>query len=163
MENSLERIKKAYLNPISWETVMERRKDAVTRQQGRYVKPSQFGGFSFSNARYPPSLQKLLLDCRGIPLAKKIKFKCSYNTQRSNQNASIRQNKKGKWVFKGSCFGCETLKDIAWNAIKNYFMDMKVFFLFDFMIILTLFIYEHTPYISSYIDFMDFLYSFYIF
>lgn len=140
VENSLERIKKAYLNPISWETVMERRKDAVTRQQGRYVKPSQCGGFSFSNAHYPPALQKLLLDCGGIPLAKKIKFKCAYNTQRTNQNATVIE-RKGKWIFKGSCFGCEKLKDIAWRAIADYFKTIKV---------ITLHIY---PFILSYINF----------
>jgi hypothetical protein len=137
VENSLERIKNAYLNPISWEKVMERRKDAVTRQQGRIVKSQECGGFSFSTAHYPPSLQKLLLDCGGIPLAKKIKFKCSYNTRRSNENTIIKQNKKGKWIFKGSCFGCETLKDIAWGAIKSYFSNIKVLFYIYFMDILT--------------------------
>jgi hypothetical protein len=43
---------------------------------------------------------------------------------------SIESGLCDSWIFKGSCFGYETLKNIAWNAVKDYFMNIKVSLLY---------------------------------
>jgi hypothetical protein len=125
VESSLGRIEKAFQNPKNLDEVMKKRQDALDRQRDRVVVSSPCPGFSFSTSHYPPALQELLLQCGGVLLPAKIQFYCSYSTQRTNENTLVRVF-KGKWKFKGSCFGCETLKDLAWNAIKDYFINIKV-------------------------------------
>ena len=125
VESSLGRIEKAFQNPKDWDEVMKKRQDALDRQRDRVIASKPCGGFSFSLLHYPPALQELLLQCGGVKLPTKIKFSCLYHTQRTNENTIVKDI-EGKWIFKGSCFGCEALKDIAWCAIKNYFSNIKV-------------------------------------
>ena len=129
VESSLERIKTAFLNRINWDDVLLKRQDAIERQKDRAVDSKPCLGMSFSTGHYPPALLNLLLECGGVSAQKKIQFNCFYNTKRTNQNTIIIDG-KGKWIFKGCCFGCETLKDIASNAVKNYFIRIKVSFLY---------------------------------
>ena len=116
VESSLGRIEKAFQNPKNWDEVMKKRQDALKRQRDRFIASKPCCGFSFSLLHYPPALQELLLRCGGVLLPAEIQFSCLYNTQRTNQNTIVR-DLKGKWYFKGSCFGCEALKDFASNAI----------------------------------------------
>jgi hypothetical protein len=134
VEKSLERIRSAFQNPKTWYDVMVKRQDAVERQMDRLVDSKPCGGFSFSTSHYPPAPQELLLECGGVLLGAKIKFVCNYGENgailtRTNYNSIVREQ-KGKWTFKGSCFGCETLKDICWNAVKDYFIVIKVSFIY---------------------------------
>jgi hypothetical protein len=124
----LERIRNAFLNRKNWDEVMVKRQRAVVRQQDRFVVSSPCTGFSFSTSHYPPDLLDLLIECGGALLTVKIQFTCSYHTERTNANTPLARvlKGKGKWKFKGSCFGCETLKNIACNVIANYFMNIKV-------------------------------------
>jgi hypothetical protein len=130
--NSLERIRTAFLNKKTWDEVMVKRQKAIERQRDRLVDSKPCGGFSFSTLHYPPVLLELLFECGGVLEASNIHFICIYGENgailtRTNLNSIVRE-KKGNWTFKGSCFGCETLKDICWNAVKDYFIVIKVSF-----------------------------------
>ena len=128
--NSLERIKAAFTNRKSWVDVMSKRQNAIQRQKNLAVDSKPCCGLSFSTIHYPPALLELLLECSGVLDADKINFVCSYGENgtilaRTNENSIVRE-RIGKWYFKGSCFGCETLKDICWHAIADYFIKIKV-------------------------------------
>jgi hypothetical protein len=135
VESSLERIRSAYQNRKSWDKVMLKRVDAVQRQRECIIVAKPCCGFSFSTNHYPLKLLELLLQCGGVLDAAKIKFDCKYGENgailtKTNINSIVRK-KKEKWEFKGSCFGCETLKDICWDAVKNYFINTKVGFIYS--------------------------------
>jgi hypothetical protein len=125
VESSLERIKNAFLNRKNWDDVLLKRQDAIERQKDRAVDSKPCLGMSFSTGHYPPALLNLLLECGGVSAQKKIQFNCFYNTKRTNANTIV-ISREGKWIFNGCCFGCQTLKDVAWNAVKDYFINIKV-------------------------------------
>ena len=125
VEHSLDRIRNAFLNVKSWDEVMSKRKAAVERQKNRAVESKPCQGFSFSTTHYPPALLNLLRECDGVLADKKLQFTCSYHTERTNANTIV-ISREGKWIFNGCCFGCQTLKDVSWNAVKNYFICIKV-------------------------------------
>jgi hypothetical protein len=96
VENSLERIRTAFLNQKTWDEVLEKRQEAVERQRERIVAAKPCCGFSFSTSHYPPALQELLLECGGVLLGAEIKFVCNYGENgailtRTNYNSIVRE------------------------------------------------------------------------
>ena len=130
VESSLDRIRNAFLNRKSETEILAKRQDAIKRQMNIIIDSKPCLGMSYSIYHYPPSLLNFLIDCGGQLLETKIQFKCFYNTKRTNANTGLKKH-KDKWIFNGCCFYCKDLKDICWNAVKNYFLNLKVSFLYS--------------------------------
>ena len=130
IEESLERIQNAFLNRKPYSEVILSKRKTAEKQKERQVLSSPCCGLSFSVKHYPPALLNCLIECGGILTTTKISFVCRYGENggilmRTNANSLVREE-NGEWRFYGSCFGCQTLKLIATNAIFNYYNNLKV-------------------------------------
>jgi hypothetical protein len=129
VESSLGRIEKTFQNPKNWDAVMIKRQAAVERQLAlEFDSTRECKGFGFMmNGIWPALLLENLLKWGGFRNGPKISFNCFYGPKVQSKSTALLAFKKKKLCFKNSsCFGCETLKDLAWNAIKDYFIIIKV-------------------------------------
>jgi hypothetical protein len=129
VESSLDRIGNAFQNPRTWEEVMLKRLDAVERQRNlKFDSTRKCGGFGFMNTGiWPKLLLEHLLKWGGYINGPKISFNCFYGPKIQSKSTALLASRKNKLCFKNaSCFGCETLKDIAAHTITDYFINIKV-------------------------------------
>jgi hypothetical protein len=136
VEKSLERIVFSISNPIPYAEGIKIREGpgkSIEKQQDETITSSPCCGYSFRLLGvYPEVLLESLHAIGGKKTAKKMWFPCLYGENgeplmRSKGNATIQwNNRKTKRIFKGSCFCCQTTHDTAWNAVKNYFICIKV-------------------------------------
>ena len=129
VEKSLERIRNAFQNPKTWDKVMLNRVDAVKRQSiFQFGDTRECKGLGFKvNGIWPELLLQQLLKWGGFRNGPKISFKCCYGPKVQSKSTALLAYKREVLCFKNaSCFGCETLKDICWHAIADYFINIKV-------------------------------------